>query len=104
MSTGSVTVNVTDGSGSYNYKVTGPVTTSFTSSNIITGLEPGSYSLIVKDVNYGCQKTIAISIAGSYSDPRFDLTKTDVTCSGTDGKISAGNLQNGLSPFTYSII
>lgn len=104
MSTGSVTVNVTGGTGSYNYKVTGPVSTSFTSSNVITGLEPGTYDLVVKDVNSGCQQTSSITISGSYSDPRFDLTKTDVSCLGNDGTITTGSLQYGRSPFTYSII
>ena len=73
MATGSVTVAVTGGSGNYNYKVTGPVSTTFTSSNNITGLEPGTYELTVKDVNTGCEKKENITISGSYADLPISL-------------------------------
>ncbi|MFN2439973.1 MAG: hypothetical protein ABR503_12290, partial [Chitinophagaceae bacterium] len=76
-STGSITVSVTSGSGSYSYKVNGPVTTPFTSSNIITGLQPGSYTVTVKDVTYNCTRTLNnVIVGGTYQDPRFQLTKT----------------------------
>lgn len=104
MATGSVLVNASGGSGSYNYKVTGPVTTSFTSSNNITGLEPGAYTLIVRDINNNCEQTQNITITGSYSDPKFQLTKTDVSCAGNDGLIMTSNLQFGRAPFSYKII
>src|SRR5690349_11394566 len=96
MATGSITVNVTGGSGNYNYKVVGPITPPVTSSNVITGLPSGYYSLTVKDLTNNCfiQKD-SIYVAGSYSDPRFTLTKTDPGCSGNDGTISATNLQFG---------
>lgn len=105
MSTGSITVAATGGSGNYNYKVTGALTTPFTSSSIITGLKPGSYTVIVKDVATGCVTQQAnVVVTGSYSDPRFQLTKTDVTCVGNNGTISRSNLQYGLAPFSFSII
>jgi hypothetical protein len=105
VATGSITVNVTGGSGDYNYKAVGPITTPVTSSNIITGLPPGTYSVIVKDLNTGCTKQIDnIHVDGSYSDPRFQLTKTDASCAGNDGTISTINQQYGRSPFTYTII
>jgi hypothetical protein len=105
VATGSITVNVTGGSGNYNFKATGPVTTPLTSSNIITGLAPGFYSVFVKDLNTGCIKQKdSIYINGSYSDPRFQLTKTDASCAGNDGTISTVNQQYGRSPFTYTII
>lgn len=105
VATGSITVNVTGGSGNYNYEAVGPVTTPITSSNIITGLAPGYYSVLVKDLNSGCTtQQDSIYVNGSYADPRFQLTKTDATCAGNDGTISTMNLQNGRSPFTYTII
>ncbi|MGZ8538295.1 MAG: hypothetical protein ACXWV9_08540, partial [Flavisolibacter sp.] len=54
VATGTITVNVTGGSGNYNYKATGPVTTPSTSSNLISGLAPGLYSILVKDMTTGC--------------------------------------------------
>jgi hypothetical protein len=105
VATGSITVNVSGGSGDYNYKAIGPVTTPVTSSNIITGLAPGYYGVLVTDLSTGCTKQIdSIYVAGSYSDPRFQLIKTDASCLGNDGTISVANQQFGRSPFTYTII
>lgn len=105
VATGSITVNVTGGSGNYNYKATGPITTPVTSSTVITGLAPGYYSVLVTDLNTNCTKQLdSIYVAGSYSDPRFQLTKTDASCAGNDGAISVANQQFGRSPFTYTII
>src|SRR5688572_28845511 len=61
-STGSITVTVTSGAGNYNYKVTGPVSTPFTSSNVITGLQPGTYQLTVRDVNNNCENSETIIV------------------------------------------
>lgn len=105
VATGSITVSVSGGSGNYNFKATGTITTPTTSSNIITGLPPGIYSVLVKDLNTGCSKQLDnIQVTGSYSDPRFQLIKTDATCAGNDGTISVSNQQFGRSPFTYTII
>ena len=104
--TGTITITATGGSGNYNYKVSGPVNTSFTSSNIISGLQAGTYTVDVKDIATGCalQKT-NIVVTGSYSDPRFMLNKTDIVCmNAADGSISAAGLTNGRSPFIYTII
>lgn len=105
VATGSITVTASGGSGNYNYKAIGPVTTPVTSSNIITGLAPGYYSVLVQDLATGCSRqTDSIYVSGSYSDPRFQLTKTDGSCAGNDGTISVVNQQFGRSPFTYTII
>lgn len=105
VATGSITVNVTGGSGNYNFKATGPVTTPVTSSNVITGLAPGYYTVWAKDLTSGCTKQIdSIYVNGSYSDPRFQLTKTDASCAGNDGMIFTVNELNGRSPFTYTIV
>lgn len=105
VATGSITVNVTGGSGNYTYKAIGPVTTNTTSSNVLTGLAPGYYSILVKDITTNCiiQQDSAY-VSGSYRDPRFQLTKTDATCAGNDGTVSVINQQYGRAPFTYTII
>ena len=104
-STGSVTVTVTSGPGSYNYKVTGPVSTPFTSSNVITGLQPGTYQITVRDINNNCENTADdVEVEGSYADPRFLLDKTDVTCLGNDGIIDVYDVQYGRAPFDYTIV
>lgn len=103
--TGVIIVRARGGSGNYNYKAIGPVTTSFTSSRVITGLRPGAYKVIVQDIIRGCQiAKDSIIVGGTYSDPRFILTKTDVTCAGNDGTISVANRQFGRAPFSYTIV
>src|SRR4051812_21899141 len=105
MATGIITVQASGGSGNYNYKVAGPVTTSFTSSNIIGGLQAGVYKVIVRDITNNCQiEKNSIVVNGTYSDPRFLLTATDVTCAGNDGSITVANQQFGRSPFSYTIV
>ncbi len=105
ISTGSITITATGGSGDYNYKVEGPVTKAFTSSNIITGLEPGTYKITVKDLTQNCETSLNNAVvAGSYQNPSFQLLKTDVSCLNNDGTISIDNMQYGRSPFSYTII
>jgi hypothetical protein len=105
MATGSIAVQASGGSGNYNYKVSGPVVTSFTSSNNITGLPAGTYKVIVRDINGNCQaEKDGVVVTGSYSDPRFVLLKTDVSCAGNDGSITASSQQFGRAPFSYTIV
>jgi hypothetical protein len=105
VATGAITVTVTGGSGNYNYQAIGPITTPVTSTNSITGLPPGYYSVVVKDLSAGCSKQVdSVLITGTYDDPRFQLTKTDASCAGNDGSVSVMNQQFGRSPFTYTII
>jgi hypothetical protein len=105
-STGSITITPSGGSGNYSYKVLAPISLPITSTSTITGLAPGSYTVQVKDMESGCtliQDNLVVS--GSYSDPRFQLQKTDLSCiNSSDGTITAFDLQNGRSPFTYRII
>jgi hypothetical protein len=104
--TGTLQINASGGSGSYNYKILGATTADFTSSSLISGLKPGTYSVIVKDIVNGCTFEIDnIIITGSYSDPRFGITETDVTCmNGNDGTISVAGLTNGRSSFVFTIV
>lgn len=105
VATGSIEVMATGGSGNYNYRAIGPVSTPFTSSSLITGLSAGYYSVLVTDLTTGCSKQIdSALIPGSYSDPRFQLVKTDASCAGNDGIINVTNAQFGRAPFIYSII
>ena len=105
VATGAIDINVSGGSHNYNYRATGTINTPYTSSNSITGLPPGYYSILVKDLYTGCNKQVdSVYIPGTYADPRFQLVKTDATCLGNDGTISTTNQQFGRSPFTYTII
>lgn len=104
--TGSITVTVNNGSGQYNYIVTSSSFNSTTSSNIIQGLMPGIYSIQVKDIVTGCTvQQNNIVVGGTYQDPRFQLSATDVTCiNGSNGSVNVSNVQYGKAPFSYTII
>jgi hypothetical protein len=104
--TGTVQINAAGGSGSYQYKVKGPVNTNYTSLNLITGLSAGRYLVTIKDIVNNCiYNNDSITIAGNYSAPGFTLAPTGVTCiNGNDGKITATGLTNGRAPFSYTII
>lgn len=104
--TGQVIVNVTGGSGNYNYKVSKGSFSTVTSTNTISGLEAGVYVVEVKDLVSGCSVAQTnVSVSGNYQDPRFQLSVTDVSCiNGNDGAISVNSLQYGRGPFTYTIV
>ncbi len=103
--TGSIKIVVSGGSGSYKYKVTGPVNSNYTTADSITGLGAGTYTVVINDIVNNCtiSKTNVV-VAGTYLDPRFSLNVVDVSCdNGSNGSISVTGQQNGRSPFTYSI-
>jgi hypothetical protein len=104
--TGEISITVTGGSGNYNYKVTSGSFSTVTSSNTIQGLQAGTYSIEVKDLNYGCVYTQNnILVGGDYQDPRFQLNISDVTCiNGNDGSLTVINQQYGRGPFVYTIV
>ncbi len=106
MSTGTILVTASGGSGVYNYKVSGPVNTAFTSSNAITGLSAGTYVVTVKDIATGCVAEQAnVVVTGTYAEPRFTLTKTDETCfNARNGTVSVSGVTGGRAPFLYTIV
>jgi hypothetical protein len=104
--TGTVEIVVKGGSGNYNYMLAGPVSTGFTSSSSLGGLPGGTYTGTVRDVVSTCTYALNnIVVPGSYVEPRFGLTETDVSCTnGSDGTISVTGLTNGLGPFNYWMV
>ena len=104
--TGNVVINAIGGSGNYQYKATGPVSTPFTSSNLISGLSPGRYLITVKDIITNCEYAQdSVTIDGDYTPPSFTMVSTDVTCfNGNDGTITVTSQQYGRAPFSYKII
>ena len=104
--TGTIKITASGGSGSYKYKVTGPVNINFTSADSITGLSAGIYTVIVNDIVSNCTFTqLNVEVAGTYNDPRFTLNTFDVTCdNGNNGSVSLNSLFFGRSPFRYSIV
>lgn len=104
--TGSIKIIASGGSGSYKYRVTGPVNTNYTSTDSITGLQAGVYALEVKDIVNNCTFNLAgVNLLGDYQDPRFTPIASDITCEGAqNGSITLGVLENGRGPFTWTIM
>jgi hypothetical protein len=104
--TGVINVTTSGGSGNFNYKVSGPIPATVTSSNIISGLPPGNYTVEVTDLVTNCVVTQTnVIVAGNYQDPRFQVQATDVTCiNGTNGTLTAISVEYGRPAFTYQIV
>jgi hypothetical protein len=105
VATGEIAVQVVGGVGPFNFEVTGPVNPPVTSTNIISGLPPGTYSITVRDVgNHGCTVTHNnVVVTGTYNSPSFLLSKLNTTCRGNDGVITVQTQSGGRAPFTYRI-
>ncbi|MFM2359851.1 MAG: hypothetical protein RLY16_1844 [Bacteroidota bacterium] len=104
--TGAIKISVSGGSGNYIYKAEGHVVTNFTSTDSITGLSAGPYTVTVTDVTNACTNAYAnVVVPGTYSDPRFTLSTMDVSCdNGSNGSVSLLTREFGRAPFTFSIV
>lgn len=104
--TGSIKIMASGGSGNYQYKVNGPVNTSYTSSTTITGLSAGNYVVTVFDINTNClYNKDTVNVPGDYITPTFVMTSTGVSCpGGKTGTISVTSQSFGRGPFSYKII
>ncbi|MGB1317572.1 MAG: SprB repeat-containing protein, partial [Flavobacteriales bacterium] len=70
-------------------------------SDSISGLDGGTYSVIATDAN-GCAQSEAFTIV-SPPDWAVVLTPTDPTCNGgNDGEISSSGVTGGNPPYTFS--
>ena len=71
-------------------------------SNSITGLSPGIYSVTVSDSN-GCSASESVTILEfGCENLLLYATKTDITCFGQcDGKVTIDSVNGGMSPLQY---
>ncbi|MEZ4929215.1 MAG: SprB repeat-containing protein [Chitinophagales bacterium] len=96
---GSFTVTVTGGTPAYEYSIDN---TTFQSSNVLSGLDGGTYTIYVRDAN-NCTKSTTNNIFEPTVLTLITLSTTNITCNnGNDGMIvlSAGG---GTTPYEYSI-
>lgn len=104
---GSINVTANGGASPYTYTWTGyPTSGSYSgSTQAITALPVGGYTVVVKD-NNGCTATvpgIAIRQAPSVG---VGVSENIPTCAGNDGSISAfriGGTDDGITPIQYNI-
>jgi hypothetical protein len=107
--TGSIVISASGGvvPELYQYRISaGPLTTPYTSTNIISGLPPGTYTVIVRDVTANCTNTIEnVVVAGSYITPAVFYNSTAITCmNGADGTISVASQTGGRPAYSFQIV
>jgi hypothetical protein len=86
---GSVTATFSGGSGTYEANIDGGAFTASTSPRTFGGLAAGPHTVIVRDANdISCTITRSITVG---QPPALDLslTKSDVSCAGNDGSVTA---------------
>lgn len=108
-----ITIAATDGSGSYDYEITGPVNQTRTAlpspaNSIVWDLASvaGTYTVQVYDNNRAScpPRTFTVEVPARI-DPVIDaISNTDITCIGdNDGTITVSAVNNGVSPYTFEI-
>jgi len=95
---GSISIAVTGGAGAYQYSIDGGAT--FTFGANFTGLNTGSYNIVVQDAN-GCQATSSASIAQTGSPVITIDNIVDLDCySDADGQVNI-TVTGGAGPYQF---
>lgn len=69
-------------------------------SQSLTNLAPGVYTVSVTDVN-SCQSTQSVSVSAFDCALNLNVTATGVSCFGTNDATATVSVSGGTSPFTY---
>lgn len=98
--TGSASLTVTGGSGSYSYDWA-PGNPAGDGTTAITGLIAGTYSVTVTDTNTGCvtSKTFTITEPAALN---ITASQTNVTCNGGTDASATVNVSGGSGTYTYN--
>jgi gliding motility-associated-like protein len=97
--TGSITVNASNGAAPYNYSIDGGNT--YQSSNTFTGLSEGNYVVRIKDAG-NCTTDISTSVKQKTSTITATASASDIPCGQVTGIITV-TASNGITPYNYSI-
>ncbi|MBV6442858.1 MAG: T9SS C-terminal target domain-containing protein [Haliscomenobacteraceae bacterium CHB4] len=97
---GTTTLTASGGPGSVTYAWTGPGNFNSILQNPIVST-PGTYTIIVTDVNTGCTATDQVTVFPGPAIPQQDFEVTDATCQGlNDGSINL-SMSLGQSPYEF---
>lgn len=96
---GTITVEATGGTSPYQYKISDQA---FSSSGIFSNLGPGTFALVVKDMD-GCEREITETILAANSTlMATSITTPDNQCLTNNGSITI-NATGGSTPYTYQL-
>mgnify|MGYP000085443328 FL=1 len=104
-----ITIEATDGSGSYDYEITGPeneIRTTLSSPEEWTTSTPGTYTVSVYDNNRATcpARTFTVEVPVRLQPIVDTVDTTDVTCVGdADGTITISAVDNAIGPFNFEI-
>ena len=93
---GTVTVNITNGSSTYEYIWSNAATT-----QTITDLTPGNYSVTVTDINTNCQENGSITIGTGACNVNLTLIPRNPICANSNDGFIDVFISGGQGPFTY---
>lgn len=96
---GAINISAGGGTPPYTFNWSGPDGFTATSEDI-TGVVGGAYTVAVTDVN-GCER-VRIFTVGQPAEIVFDGNVTNATCAGDDDGAIALNLVSGAGPFTFA--
>ncbi|MDB4438789.1 SpaA isopeptide-forming pilin-related protein [bacterium] len=94
VSNGTATVSVTNGTGNYSY-----LWSNLYTSQTITGLAEGNYSVTVTDVASGCTTSCSVTISGS-NTISCNATGTNASCGQSNGTATV-SVSSGSGNYTY---
>jgi hypothetical protein len=97
---GSITVTVAGGSGNYQYSKDGGVT--FLPGNVLTALVPGTYAVVVRDVNTGCVVSRAIFVPNINGPQTLTVVVANASCGLSNGSLTA-TATGGTAPLSFSV-
>jgi len=101
--TGQATVTVTNGNPPYTYEWSNgqPPTTSYSTTNTMNNLGPGTHYVVVTDAT-GCQKFINITLDQPQAALAVNANVTHVTCNGAGTGAIDISPAGGTTPYTFS--
>ncbi|MFN8397615.1 MAG: HYR domain-containing protein, partial [Bacteroidia bacterium] len=98
--TGTATVTTTNGTAPFQYNWTGP--TGFSAgTQTITGLAPGTYTVVVVDGN-SCVATATTTVGTGGSAVSATATSTPANCNQSNGSVTI-SATGGVAPYSYSL-
>ncbi|MCG9910533.1 MAG: T9SS type A sorting domain-containing protein [Flavobacteriales bacterium] len=95
---GAITVNASGGTGTLQYSING---TNYQPSNTFSGLQPGSYTVFVRDANLCVQQGNTLVIANPSPVVVTPVVSTPVFCEGNLAQVTV-SAQGGTGSYTYS--